>query len=294
MASLATIAFLGLGNMGGPMAANLVAAGHPVRGFDLVPALQAAAESKGVKVFGSGAAAVAEADVVITSLPNGAIVKTCYGEVLPAAKPGTLFIDTSTISVDDARAINAEAAEHGFAQIDAPVSGGVKGATAGTLAFMVGGDDDAVERARPVLEPMAGKIIHCGGSGNGQSAKLCNNMVLAVQQIAVGEAFVLAEKLGLSAQSLFDVITGATGNCWSVHTNCPVPGPVPTSPANNDFKPGFATALMNKDLGLAMAAVDSTGSTAPLGSHAAEIYAKFATDNADRDFSAVIELLRGS
>ena len=156
------------------------------------------------------------------------------------------------------------------------MSGGVKGATAGTLAFMVGGEDEAVERARPVLEPMAGKIIHCGGSGTGQAAKLCNNMVLAVQQIAVGEAFVLAEKLGLSAQSLFDVITGATGNCWSVHTNCPVPGPVPTSPANNDFKPGFATALMNKDLGLAMDAVNSTGSTAPLGTHAAEIYAKFA------------------
>ena len=162
-------------------------------------------------MFDSGAEAVAEADVVITSLPNGAIVKACYAEVLPAAKPGTLFIDTSTISVDDARAINAQAAEHGHAQLDAPVSGGVKGATAGTLAFMVGGDDAAVERAKPVLEPMAGKIIHCGGSGTGQAAKLCNNMVLAVQQIAIGEAFVLAEKLGLSAQSLFDVITGATG-----------------------------------------------------------------------------------
>ena len=153
------------------------------------------------------------------------------------------------------------------------MSGGVKGATAGTLAFMVGGSDDAVDAARPVLDPMAGKIIHCGSAGAGQAAKLCNNMVLAVQQIAVGEAFVLAEKLGLSAQSLFDVITGATGNCWAVHTNCPVPGPVPTSPANNDFKPGFATALMNKDLGLAMAAVSSTGSAAPLGTHAAEIYA---------------------
>jgi 3-hydroxyisobutyrate dehydrogenase len=291
---MTTIAFLGLGNMGGPMAANLAAAGYSVHGFDLVPALRATAESKGAKVFDSGADAVAEADVVITSLPNGAIVKACYAEALPAAKPGTLFIDTSTISVDDAREINAKAAEHGFAQLDAPVSGGVKGATAGTLAFMVGGDDAAVERARPVLEPMAGKIIHCGGSGNGQSAKLCNNMVLAVQQIAVGEAFVLAEKLGLSAQSLFDVITGATGNCWSVHTNCPVPGPVPTSPANNDFTPGFATALMNKDLGLAMAAVHSTGSTAPLGSHAAEIYAEFAAEHADKDFSAVIELLRGS
>ncbi|OPX07119.1 3-hydroxyisobutyrate dehydrogenase [Mycobacterium sp. AT1] len=291
---MATIAFLGLGNMGGPMAANLAAANHTVRGFDLVPALRDAAEAKGVTVFDSGAEAVTGADVVITSLPNGAIVKACYAEALPAATPGTLFVDTSTISVDDARAINALAEEHGHEQVDAPVSGGVKGATAGTLAFMVGGTDAAVERARPVLEPMAGKVIHCGGSGNGQAAKVCNNMVLAVQQIAVGEAFVLAEKLGLSAQSLFDVITGATGNCWSVHTNCPVPGPVPTSPANNDFKPGFATALMNKDLGLAMAAVNSTGSAAPLGTHAAEIYADFAADHADKDFSAVIELLRGS
>ncbi|MCV7288388.1 3-hydroxyisobutyrate dehydrogenase [Mycolicibacterium wolinskyi] len=290
---MTTIAFLGLGHMGGPMAANLVAAGHTVRGFDPVPDLKAAAEANGATVFDSGAEAAAEAEVVITSLPNGAIVKACYDEVLPAAPKGTLFIDTSTISVDDAREIHVRAVDHGHAQLDAPVSGGVKGATAGTLAFMVGGEDDAVERARPVLDPMAGKIIHCGGSGTGQAAKLCNNMVLAVQQIAIGEAFVLAEKLGLSPQSLFDVITGATGNCWSVHTNCPVPGPVPTSPANNDFKPGFATALMNKDLGLAMAAVSSTGASAPLGTHAAEIYAQFAVDNADKDFSAVIETLRG-
>jgi len=291
-----TIAFLGLGHMGGPMAANLVAAGHAVRGFDPVPAARQAAADKGAAVFDSGAAAATGADVVITSLPNGDVVKACYAEVLPAATPGALFIDTSTISVDDARAINKQAAEQGFAQLDAPVSGGVKGATAGTLAFMLGGEADAVERARPVLEPLAGKIIHCGGSGTGQAAKLCNNMVLAVQQIAVGEAFVLAEKLGLPAQSLFDVITGATGNCWAVHTNCPVPGPVPASPANNDFTPGFATALMNKDLGLAMDAVRSTHSTAPLGSHAAEIYAKFTeadADNAALDFSAVIELLRG-
>jgi 3-hydroxyisobutyrate dehydrogenase len=292
---MSTVAFLGLGNMGGPMAANLVAGGHSVRGYDPVEGLRATAESKGATVFDSGAEAVTGADVVITSLPNGAVVKACYGEILPAAKPGALFIDTSTISVEDARSINAQAAEHGLAQLDAPVSGGVKGATAGTLAFMVGGEEAAVERAKPILEPMAGKVIHCGGSGNGQAAKLCNNMVLAVQQIAVGEAFVLAEKLGLSAQSLFDVITGATGNCWSVHTNCPVPGPVPTSPANNDFRPGFATALMNKDLGLAMAAVSSTGSTAPLGSHAAELYAGFiASDasHADKDFSAIIEMLR--
>ena len=289
---MATIAFLGLGNMGGPMAANLVAAGHSVRAFDLVAALKETAESKGASAFDSGAEAVADADVVITSLPNGNAVKACYAEVLPAAKTGALFIDTSTISVADAREINGNAVAAGFDQLDAPVSGGIKGATAGTLAFMVGGEDDAVERARQVLEPLAGKIIHCGGSGSGQAAKLCNNMVLAVQQIAVGEAFVLAEKLGLSAQSLFDVITGATGNCWSVHTNCPVPGPVPASPANNDFKPGFATALMNKDLGLAMDAVDSTLASAPLGTHAAKIYAKFAADHADKDFSAVIELLR--
>src|SRR5271167_470242 len=289
---MTTIAFLGRGNMGGPMAANLVAAGHTVRGFDPVPAASSAAADKGVQVFGSGAEAAAEGDVVITMLPNGDLVKRCYAEILPAAASGALFIDSSTISVDDARHVNALAAEHGFAQLDAPVSGGVKGAVAGTLAFMVGGDATALDTARPVLEPMAGKIIHCGDAGAGQAAKVCNNMVLAVQQIAVGEAFVLAEKLGLSAQSLFDVITGATGNCWAVHTNCPVPGPVPTSPANNDFKPGFATALMNKDLGLAMDAVNSTGSTAPLGSHAAEIYAKFATTNADKDFSAIIEMLR--
>jgi 3-hydroxyisobutyrate dehydrogenase len=294
MSELFTIAFLGLGNMGGPMAANLISAGHAVRGFDPVPAAAAAAAANGANVFDSTADAVTEADVVITMLPNGDIVRRCYAEVLPAARAGALFIDSSTISVNDAREVHAQAESLGFSQLDAPVSGGVKGAVAGTLAFMVGGDESAVQRARPVLEPMAGKIIHCGAAGAGQAAKVCNNMVLAVQQIAIGEAFVLAEKLGLTAQSLFDVITGATGNCWAVHTNCPVPGPVPTSPANNDFKPGFATALMNKDLGLAMDAVTSTGSAAPLGSHAAEIYAKFAADHADKDFSAVIQALRGN
>src|SRR5246127_2022196 len=291
---MSPIAFLGLGNMGAPMSANLVAAGHVVRGFDPVPAAAAAAAAGGATVFDSTADAVAGADVVITMLPSGEIVRRCYAEILPAVRGGALFIDSSTISVNDAREVHAQAESHGFSQLDAPVSGGVKGAVAGTLAFMVGGDESAVQRARPVLEPMAGKIIHCGAAGAGQAAKVCNNMVLAVQQIAIGEAFVLAEKLGLSAQSLFDVITGATGNCWAVHPNCPVPGPVPTSPANNDFKPGFATALMNKDLGLAMDAVKSTGSAAPLGSHAAEIYAKFAAVNADKDFSAVIEMLRES
>jgi 3-hydroxyisobutyrate dehydrogenase len=290
---LSTIAFLGLGHMGGPMSANLVAAGHTVRGFDPLPASAGAAADHGVLVCDSAAVAASDAEVVLTMLPHGDAVKRCYAEVLPAASQGALFIDSSTISVHDAREVHASAASHGVEQLDAPVSGGVKGAVAGTLAFMVGGDSEALRRAHPILEPMAGKVIHCGAAGAGQAAKVCNNMVLAVQQIAIGEAFVLAEKLGLSAQALFDVITGATGNCWAVDTNCPVPGPVPTSPANNDFTPGFATALMNKDLGLAMDAVNSTGSTAPLGSHAADIYAKFATTNADKDFSAIIETLRG-
>lgn len=289
---MTAIAFLGLGNMGAPMGANLVKAGYEVQGFDPVPAARAAAADAGVSVCETAVEAVRDADVVITMLPNGTLVRQCYAEVMPAAAAGALFIDSSTIAVDDARAVHAYAVERGFAQLDAPVSGGVKGAAAGTLAFMVGGETDALETARPVLDAMAGKIIHCGDSGAGQAAKLCNNMLLAVQQIAVGEAFVLADKLGLAAQSLFDVITGATGNCWAVHTNCPVPGPVPTSPANNDFKPGFATALMNKDLGLAMAAVASTGASAPLGSHAAQIYARFADEHADLDFSAVIESLR--
>jgi 3-hydroxyisobutyrate dehydrogenase len=287
-----TVAFLGLGHMGSPMSKNLVDAGHTVRGFDPVPAAIDAAISNGVAVLDSGPEAVSGADVVITMLPHGDAVKRCYAEILPAVSEGVLFIDSSTISVDDAREVHALAGSHGVAQLDAPVSGGVKGASAGTLAFMVGGESADLRRARPVLEPMAGKVIHCGDAGAGQAAKICNNMVLAVHQIAIGEAFVLAEKLGLSAQALFDVITGATGNCWAVHTNCPVPGPVPASPANDDFKPGFATALMNKDLGLAMDAVTSTGSAAPLGSHAADIYAKFATANGDKDFSAIIETLR--
>ncbi|SOJ53516.1 putative 3-hydroxyisobutyrate dehydrogenase [Mycobacterium simulans] len=292
---MSTIAFLGLGNMGAPMSANLLAAEHIVRGYDPVPAAASAAAAKGATMCDSAAEAVSEADVVITMLPSGDIVKRCYADVLPAARAGSLFIDSSTISVDDAREVHALAESRGMLQLDAPVSGGVKGAAAGTLAFMVGGASESLRRAYPILEPMAGKIIHCGAAGAGQAAKLCNNMVLAVQQIAIGEAFVLAEKLGLSAQSLFDVITGATGNCWAVHTNCPVPGPVPTSPANNDFKPGFATALMSKDLGLAMDAVASTGAIAPLGSHAAEIYAEFIASDASHgalDFSAVIQTLR--
>lgn len=291
---MAIVAFLGLGHMGGPMSANLVAAGHTVRGFDPAPAATAAAEQHGVSIHASAAETVAGADTVVTMLPHGDAVKGCYAEILPAASPDTLFIDSSTISVADAREVHALAGSHGFAQLDAPVSGGVTGAVAGRLAFMVGGEHAAVARATPVLEPMAAKIIHCGAAGAGQAAKVCNNMVLAVQQVAVAEAFVLAEKLGLADQALFDVMTGATGNCWALHTNCPVPGPVPTSPANRNFEPGFATALMNKDLGLAMDAVASTGSAAPLGSHAAAIYRDFAAEHGAQDFSAVINLLRES
>ena len=289
---MTTIGFLGLGNMGGPMAANLVAAGHTVHGYDPVPEAVSRAREAGVAVESSVVDAARGAEVVVTMLPNGALVSSCYDEILGVVAAGTLLIDSSTISVDDARAVNARATGAGMLQIDAPVSGGVKGATAGTLAFMVGGSDEAFAAAQPVLEPMAGKVIHCGDTGSGQAAKVCNNMILAAQQIVVGEAFVLAEKLGLSAQSLFDVVTGATGNCWSVHTNCPVPGPVPGSPSSNDFRPGFATALMDKDLGLAMAAVESTGAHAPIAAHAAEIYAEFARENGHRDFSAVIETLR--
>ena len=289
-----TVAFLGLGNMGGPMAANLVTAGHEVRGFDPVEAAQDLARQAGVTVCDSPADAVRGASVVITMLPSGALVTSTYDDVLGVAGAGTLFIDSSTISVDDARAVHDKARAAGMLQVDAPVSGGVKGATAGTLAFMVGGEDEAFAAAQPVLEPMAGKVIHCGIPGAGQAAKVCNNMILAAQQIVVGEAFVLGERLGLEHQALYDVVTGATGNCWALHTNCPVPGPVPASPANNEYRPGFSTALMNKDLGLALAALESTGTVAPLGAAAAAIYDGFAEENGDKDFSAVITSIRES
>ena len=284
---MTAIAFLGLGNMGGPMSANLVAAGHAVRGFDPVPAATAAAAANGVDGIRQrrrrgGRGRRGHHHAAQRRLGQTLLRRDSARRASRARCSSTAPRSRSTTPARCTRWPSRTA----LPQLDAPVSGGVKGAVAGTLAFMVGGDESALQRARPVLEPMAGKIIHCGAAGAGQAAKVCNNMVLAVQQIAIGEAFVLAEKLGLSAQSLFDVITGATGNCWAVHTNCPVPGPVPTSPANNDFKPGFATALMNKDLGLAMDAVASTGSAAPLGSHAAEIYAKFAASTTPTRTSA--------
>src|SRR5690606_34891837 len=242
------IAFIGLGNMGNPMAANLVKAGHAVRGFDLVPENLEKAERNGVTPAESAAEAIEGSEAVITMLPAGSHVLSVYDEIAPRAAEGTLFIDCSTIDVESARKAHALAAGRGHLSIDAPVSGGVTGAEAGTLTFMAGGTDAAFARAKPVLQPMAGRIVHCGAAGAGQAAKICNNMILGVSMIAVGEAFVLAEKLGLSHQALFDVASTSSGQCWSLTSYCPVPGPVPSSPANRDYRPGFAAALMLKDL----------------------------------------------
>ena len=227
-------------------------------------------------------------------LPAGRHVVAAYEGLLAAAAPGTLFIDCSTIDVESARAAHAAAAAAGMASIDAPVSGGTGGAAAGTLTFMAGGSEADFTRAQPVLTAMGKKIVHCGAAGAGQSAKICNNMILGISMIAVSEAFVLAEALGLSHQALFDVASTASGQCWSLTSYCPVPGPVPTSPANNGYKPGFAAALMMKDLSLAQDAARSAGAATPLGQHAADIYRAFAETSGERDFSAIIEAIRGT
>ena len=291
---MTNIAFIGLGHMGGPMAANLVKAGHTVTGFDLAPAALDAARASGVGIAESGPAAAADADVVITMLLTGAQVLDVYkGGLLAAAKPGTLFIDSSTIDVDSARAARELAIAAGHRGMEAPVSGGVVGAEAGTLTFMVGADDADFSEAEPLLSVLGGKVVHCGGSGAGQAAKICNNMILGISMIAVSEAFVLGEKLGLSNQALFDVSSTASGQCWALTTNCPVPGPVPTSPANRDYQPGFAGSLMAKDLGLALAALESTGTQGRLGTLAAELYRNFADEGgAGLDFSGIINTIR--
>ncbi|MEE2814258.1 MAG: 3-hydroxyisobutyrate dehydrogenase [Actinomycetota bacterium] len=288
------IAFLGLGHMGLPMAVNLVRAGHDVHGFDLVPAAIDAAREAGIPVAASGAQAVVDAEVVITMFPAGRHVIAAYqDELLAAAPPGTLFIESSTIAVDEARTAHELAIAAGHRNVDAPVSGGVVGAENGTLAFMVGGSDEDFASALPLLEAMGKRIVHCGGPGLGQAAKVCNNMILAVSQIAVAEAFVLGERLGLEHQALFDVVSQASGQCWSITTNCPVPGPVPTSPANRDYQPGFAGALMAKDLGLALQAIDQTGTDARMGRLAQQLYAAFAEgEGAGRDFSGIITDIR--
>lgn len=294
-----TIAFLGLGHMGGPMALNLMAAGYRVTGFDVVPTAMAGAQAAGLPVSGSAVEAVASADMVITMFPSGRDVIDAYtgsgdnAGLLASARPETLFIDSSTIAVDDALRANDLAVAAGHRAMDAPVSGGTVGAAAGTLAFMVGGHDDDFEAALPVFEVMGGRIVHCGGPGLGQAAKVCNNLILGASMIAVSEAFVLGEKLGLSHQTLFDVASNASGQCWALTTNCPVPGPVPTSPANRNYEPGFAGALMAKDLGLAEQAIRSAGVHAELGTLAGAIYRRFADGTgAGRDFSGIIEDIR--
>jgi 3-hydroxyisobutyrate dehydrogenase len=291
-----TIAFIGLGNMGGPMAANLVKAGHPVLGFDLVGASRAAASDAGIAVQTSAIAAVRDgaADVIITMLPAGKHVRAVWSELLPVAKKGALFIDCSTIDVDSARAAHEMAKAAGIASLDAPVSGGTGGAKGATLTFMAGGEDAAFARGKLILESMGKKIVHCGGAGAGQAAKICNNMILGISMIGVGEAFVLAEKLGLSHQALFDVASTSSGQCWSLTTYCPVPGPVPTSPANNGYKPGFAADLMLKDLKLSQEAASATGAATPLGAAAADLYTQFqAAGHGGDDFSGMINFLRG-
>ncbi|MBI1619175.1 3-hydroxyisobutyrate dehydrogenase [Aquamicrobium zhengzhouense] len=289
-----TIAFIGLGNMGNPMAANLVKAGHTVRGFDLVEANLNTAESNGITVAKSAAEAVTGSEVVITMLPAGAHVLSVYADLVPAAAPGTLFIDSSTIDVMSARKAHTVANEAGMLSIDAPVSGGVGGAAAGTLTFMVGGSSEAFSKAQPVLQPMAGKIVHCGNASAGQAAKICNNMLLGISMIGVGEAFVLAEKLGLSHQALYDVASTSSGQCWSLTSYCPVPGPVPASPANRDYAPGFAAALMLKDLRLAQEAAQAAGAATPMGAAAAQLYTLYeASGGGGEDFSGIIRFLRG-
>jgi 3-hydroxyisobutyrate dehydrogenase len=287
------IGFIGLGNMGAPMAANLVKSGDHVLGFDLKPASREASARDGVQIVKSAASTVENADVVVTMLPGGAQVLSVWNEIVPHARQGTLFIDCSTIDVATARKAHALAAASGLATLDAPVSGGVGGAKAATLTFMVGGSDHAFARGKPVLERMGKRIVHCGEAGNGQAAKICNNMILGASMIAVGEAFVLGEKLGLSHQALFDVASSSSGQCWSLTSYCPVPGPVPASPANNGYKPGFAAALMLKDLKLARDAAASVKVEAALGAHAAEIYDEFArAGHSGMDFSGIINLVR--
>lgn len=293
----ATIGFVGLGHMGGPMAANLAAAGYRVQGFDPAPAAQAEAAAVGVVIVDSAGAAARGAAAVVTSLPSGALLLGTYrgdAGVLASAAPGTLLIDTSTVDVDEARTAAAEAAEAGMVALDAPISGGVVGARAGTLAFMVGGQAEAFAQAQPLFDVLGARAVHCGPAGSGQVVKLCNNMLLAIHQVGVAEALALAQRLGVEAQAFYDVASAATGACWALTTNCPVPGPAPASPANRGYEPGFTVDLMNKDLGLALAAVERSGTHAELGRHAGEIFRAAAqAGEGAKDFSIVYRGIAG-
>src|SRR6187401_2276596 len=292
---MARIGFIGLGNMGLPMAQNLLKAGHQVEGVDVNPgAIEKLKAACGASV-GAAKGAASRADVVITMLPSGKEVRDVYlgsSGIIENANAGTLLIDCSTIDVETARAVAAQAEKKGLLMLDAPVSGGVGGATAGTLTFMVGGSAPAFARAQSILEKMGKTIVHAGGAGNGQAAKICNNMILGISMIAVSEAFVLAEKLGLDHQKLFDIASTSSGQCWALTSYCPVPGPVPTSPANRNYQPGFTAATMLRDLKLAQDAATSVGANTPLGADALRIYSEYVEGGeAERDFSGIIRLV---
>ena len=292
---MSKIAFIGLGNMGAGMAANLAKAGHEVRTFDLSPAAQDRARQAGCRPAASAREAAAGVDAAITMLPADEHVFGVYQDLLASAPAGALLIDCSTIAVDTARAVAASAARAGFAMVDAPVSGGVAAAQAGTLTFMVGGGEEAFARARSVLEQMGKAVIHAGGPGAGQAAKICNNMLLGISMIATCEAFLLAQKLGLDPQKFFDISSKASGQNWSMTSYCPVPGPVPAAPSNRGYAPGFAAAMMLKDLKLAQRAAAGAGAATPMGAQAEALYALFAANGgAGRDFSGIIEFLAGT
>jgi 3-hydroxyisobutyrate dehydrogenase len=294
---MARIGFIGLGNMGLPMAINLIKAGHQVVGADVNPASVEKFKASGGVPVEFAKVAAARADVVITMLPAGQHVREVYlgaNGIIENANAGTLLIDCSTIDVETARTVAAEADKRGLLMLDAPVSGGVGGATAATLTFMVGGSVQAFTRAQSILDKMGKTIVHAGGAGNGQAAKICNNMILGISMIAVSEAFVLAEKLGLDHQKLFDISSKSSGQCWSMTNYCPVPGPVPASPANRDYQAGFTAAMMLKDLRLAQDAAKAVGAKTKLGADAERIYAAYAdSGEAGRDFSGIIRFIRG-
>ena len=295
---MTTIGFIGVGNMGGPMARNLLKAGFAVKAFDLVPNALARVVAAGATAAGSMRDAAAGVDVLVTMLPAGKHVREVYlGDkgVIAAARKGTLFIDSSTIDVATAREVIAAAEQAGMPMVDAPVSGGTGGAEGGTLTFMVGGSDKAFAAAKPILERMGKTIVHAGGAGNGQAAKICNNMILGISMIAVCEAFALADKLGLDHQKLFDISSKSSGQCWSLTTYCPVPGPVPTSPANRDYQPGFTADMMLKDLRLSQEAAKVSGASTRLGAAATGLYTEFADKgNGGLDFSGIIKMIRGA
>ena len=275
------------------MAINLVKAGHAVTGFDTLETALGRARQAGIATPATIGAMVAKANCIVTMLPKGAIVLSVLQQVIAAAKPGTMLIDCSTIDFSDARKLHSLAVGAGLHCLDAPVSGGVGGAEAGTLTFMAGGSAATFGKARPILEKMGKRLVHCGDGGAGQAAKICNNMLLGISMIGACEAFALAERLGLSQKALFDVVSASSGSCWSVNAYCPVPNVGPKSPADNDYKPGFAAALMLKDLSLSQQAADACGMATPMGLHATELYSAFVdTGHANTDFSGMINYLK--